>query len=177
MPECAHDTDAEFDLRYPKKDAIKLESHLHTCIDRKIALEILATIIIQLVFKSSLAKKGINIRKKIIDAGYIENIIAMLQNNLEKEYIIEPNKKIAQAIFLLLVKIIQLILVGKREKLGITTREISEFESMSRINVPINIAEEKVINKREIIFTCQSISIPPYNQYILIIEKKIKNQV
>ncbi|KAG9293523.1 hypothetical protein G9A89_005526 [Geosiphon pyriformis] len=95
MLECAHDTNTEFGLRYPGKKAIKLEPNSHTCIDLKIALEILATIMIQLVSRSSLAKKEINIRGGIIDAGYIENIITMLQNDSEKTYIIEPNKKIA----------------------------------------------------------------------------------
>ncbi|KAG9303352.1 hypothetical protein G9A89_013678 [Geosiphon pyriformis] len=38
-------------------------------------------------------------------------------------------------------------------------------------------AKEEIVNKREIIFTCQPISIPPYDQYILIIERKIKNQI
>ncbi|KAG9305899.1 hypothetical protein G9A89_016551 [Geosiphon pyriformis] len=46
MSECTHDTDAEFDLRYPEKDSIKLESYLHTCIDLKIALEIPMTTMI-----------------------------------------------------------------------------------------------------------------------------------
>ncbi|KAG9290969.1 hypothetical protein G9A89_011119 [Geosiphon pyriformis] len=105
MPEHAHDTNAEFDLKYSGKNAIKLEPHLHTCIDLKIALEILTTTIVQLASKNSLAKRGINIRGGIIDAGYVENIIAMLQNNSEKAYVIEPNKKIVQAIFLPLVKI------------------------------------------------------------------------
>ncbi|KAG9286410.1 hypothetical protein G9A89_014576 [Geosiphon pyriformis] len=105
MSECTHNINAEFDLKYPEKEAIKLEPHLHTCINLKIALEILATTIVQLASRSSLVKKRINIRGKIIDAEYIGNIIAMLQNNSEKTYIIEPNKKIAQAIFLLLVKI------------------------------------------------------------------------
>ncbi|KAG9300329.1 hypothetical protein G9A89_011402 [Geosiphon pyriformis] len=109
MPECAHDTNAGFDLRYPEKDAIKLELHLHTSIDFKIALEIPATTMVQLTLRSSLVKKEINIRREIIDAEYIGNIIAMLQNNLKKAYIIEPNKKIAQTIFLPLVKIIQLV--------------------------------------------------------------------
>ncbi|KAG9288267.1 hypothetical protein G9A89_021298 [Geosiphon pyriformis] len=95
MPKCAHDTDAEFDLRYPERDAIKLKPYLHTCIDLKIALEIPATTIIQLASRSSLVKKRINIREEIIDAGYVRNIIAMLQNNSEKDYIIEPNEKIA----------------------------------------------------------------------------------
>ncbi|KAG9302513.1 hypothetical protein G9A89_007217 [Geosiphon pyriformis] len=43
MPECAHDTDAKFDLRYSEKNAIKLEPHSRIYIDLKIALEIPAT--------------------------------------------------------------------------------------------------------------------------------------
>ncbi|KAG9303138.1 hypothetical protein G9A89_005096 [Geosiphon pyriformis] len=105
MPEHVHDIDAGFDLRYPGTEAIKLELHSHTCIDLKVALEILATTIVQLASRSSLAKRGINIRGGIIDVRYVENIITMLQNNSEKAYIIEPNKKIAQAIFLPLVRV------------------------------------------------------------------------
>ncbi|KAG9294727.1 hypothetical protein G9A89_008206 [Geosiphon pyriformis] len=78
MPEHAHNTDAEFDLKYPGKDAIKLEPHSCTCIDLKIALGILATTMVQLASKSSLAKRGINIRGRIINTGYVGNIIAML---------------------------------------------------------------------------------------------------
>ncbi|KAG9301861.1 hypothetical protein G9A89_004540 [Geosiphon pyriformis] len=58
-----------------------------------------------------LAKKKINIKEGIIDAGYIENIIMMLQNNLDRPYKIELQEKIVQAIFLPLVKIPQLTLV------------------------------------------------------------------
>ncbi|KAG9303591.1 hypothetical protein G9A89_018487 [Geosiphon pyriformis] len=105
MPEHVHDTDAGFNLRYLKKKAIKLEPHLHTCIDLKIVLEILTTTMVQLASRSSLAKREINIRGGIIDVGYIGNIIAMLQNDSEKTYIIEPNKKIAQAIFLSLIRV------------------------------------------------------------------------
>ncbi|KAG9286101.1 hypothetical protein G9A89_022778 [Geosiphon pyriformis] len=123
-PECAHNTDAGFDLRYSEKDVIKLEPHSCTCIDLKIALEIPATTMVQLASRNSLAKRGINIKGGIIDMGYIENIIAMLQNDSEKIYIIEPNEKIAQAIFLLLVRVAQLVLVRKREELGITARRI-----------------------------------------------------
>ncbi|KAG9301408.1 hypothetical protein G9A89_018080 [Geosiphon pyriformis] len=95
MPECAHDTDAGFDLRYLEKDPIKLKPHSHTCIDLKIALKIPATTIVQLTSRSSLAKKGINIRGEIIGTGYVGNIIAMLQNDSKKTYTIDPNKKIA----------------------------------------------------------------------------------
>ncbi|KAG9303812.1 hypothetical protein G9A89_018709 [Geosiphon pyriformis] len=176
MLEYMHDINAGFDLKYPGKEVIKLESNSCTYIDLKIALEILATTMVQLTSKSSLAKKRINIRGGIIDTRYVENIIAMLQNNSEKAYIIEPNKKIAQAIFLPLVKIAQLVLVGNREELGITAKKIQEFRLTSRIDIPANMVKEKVIDKGEIISTCQSISIPPYDQYMLHIKREVKNQ-
>ncbi|KAG9294438.1 hypothetical protein G9A89_001943 [Geosiphon pyriformis] len=177
MTEHMHNTDAEFDLRYSKQYVIKLKPHSCTCINLKIAMEIPATTIVQLASRSSLVKKRINIRRRIIDIEYIENIIAMLQNNSEKTYIIEPNKKIAQAIFLFLVKIAQLVSMRNKEELGIMAKRIQEFGSIGRIDVPVNMTEKKVIDKREIIFTHQSISILPYNQYIIVIEKKIKDQV
>ncbi|KAG9305919.1 hypothetical protein G9A89_016572 [Geosiphon pyriformis] len=149
--ECTHDTDAGFDLRYPGTEAIKLEPHTHTCIDLKIALKILATTMVQLASRSSLVKKGINIRGGIIDAGYVGNIITMLQNDSKKTYIIEPNKKIAQAIFLPLVRIAQ----------G---------------DVSVNMTEEEIVNQGEIISTSQTISIPPYGQYIIGIKQEIKEQ-
>ncbi|KAG9286411.1 hypothetical protein G9A89_014577 [Geosiphon pyriformis] len=162
-------------MLYP--NAIKLESHSCICIDLKVVLKIKATTMVQLAFRSSLAKKKIIIRERIIDAGYVENIIAMLQNNSEKAYIIEPNEKIAQAIFLSLVKIAQLILVEDRKELRITAKRISEFKFMGKIDVPVNMAEEKIINKEEIISTHQSISILSYDQYMLAIKRKVKNQV
>ncbi|KAG9299199.1 hypothetical protein G9A89_013847 [Geosiphon pyriformis] len=160
---CVHNTDARFDLRYPGKDTIKLEPHSHTCIDLKIALKIPATTIIQLAFRNSLVKREINIREGIIDAEYA--------------YVIEPNKKIAQAIFLSLVKIAQLVSVGNREKLEIMVRGIQGFRSTGRIDVLGNMAEKKIIDKGEIIFTCQPISILSYNQYIVVIKRKVKDQV
>ncbi|KAG9297007.1 hypothetical protein G9A89_008593 [Geosiphon pyriformis] len=84
MPEHVHDTDAGFDLKYPGKGAIKLEPNSCTCIDLKIALEIPATIMIQLASRNSLAKKGINIRGEIINVKYVGNIITMLQNDSER---------------------------------------------------------------------------------------------
>ncbi|KAG9302268.1 hypothetical protein G9A89_008759 [Geosiphon pyriformis] len=176
MPKCVHNIDREFDLRYLEKNVIKLEPHSHICIDLKIALEISTTTIVQLASRSSLAKKRINIREEIIDTGYIENLIAILQNDSEKTYIIEPNEKIAQTIFLPLVKIAQLVLVGNREKLGITAKGIQGFGSTGRIDVLVNMAEEKIVDQGEIISTGQTISIPPYSQYMLAIEKKEKEQ-
>ncbi|KAG9298070.1 hypothetical protein G9A89_018153 [Geosiphon pyriformis] len=172
MPECAHDTNTEFDLRYLEKDAITLKLHSHTYINLKIVLKILTTTIVQLASRSSLAKKEINIRGGIIDAEYVRNIIAMLQNNSEKAYIIEPNEKIAQVIFLPLVKIAQLVSVKNREELGITARSIWKFEFTNKIDVPINMAEEEVIDKEKIISICQVIFILLYDQYMLAIKKK-----
>ncbi|KAG9289703.1 hypothetical protein G9A89_014438 [Geosiphon pyriformis] len=176
MPERIHDTDTGFDLRYPEKNVIKLEPHLCTCIDLKVALEILATTMVQLASKNSLAKREINIKGEIIDVKYIRNIIAMLQNNSEKAYIIEPNEKIAQAILLPLVKIAQLVSVGNREELGITAREIQGFRSTGRIEVPVNMPEAEIVGQRKIILTGQVISIPPYSQYMLAIGRKEKKQ-
>ncbi|KAG9305331.1 hypothetical protein G9A89_007826 [Geosiphon pyriformis] len=106
-------------------------------------------------------------RGGIIDARYVGNIVAMLQNNSEKAYIIEPNEKIAQAIFLFLVKIAQLVSVGNREELGITAKGIQEFGSTGRIDIPVNMAEKEIVGQGEIISTGQAISILPYDQYIL----------
>ncbi|KAG9289452.1 hypothetical protein G9A89_008013 [Geosiphon pyriformis] len=176
IPEHVHNINARFNLRYLEKDVIKLKPHSCICIDLKIALKIPATTMVQLAFRSSLAKKGITIRGEIIDAKYIRNIMAMLQNDSEKTYIIEPNKKIAQTIFLPLVKVAQLVSVGKREELGITARGIQGFRSTDKIDVPVNMAEEKMIDQGEIISTGQVISIPPYNQYMVIIERKMKDK-
>ncbi|KAG9291367.1 hypothetical protein G9A89_003471 [Geosiphon pyriformis] len=176
MPECVHNTDIGFDLRYPRKNLIKLEPYSHTCINLKIALEISTTTIVQLASRSSLAKKRINIREGIINTGYVENIIAMLQNDSKKTYTIDLNKKIAQAIFLPLVKVAQLVLVENREELGITAKEIQKFRSMSRIDIPVNMAEKEIVNKEKIISTCHTIFILPYDQYMLAIKRKVKNQ-
>ncbi|KAG9306858.1 hypothetical protein G9A89_005759 [Geosiphon pyriformis] len=176
MPKCVHNTDVGFDLRYPGKDAIKLEPHSCTCINLKIALKIPATTIVQLASRSSLTKRGINIKGGIIDAEYVENIIAILQNDSKKTYVIEPNEKIAQAIFLPLVRIAQLVSVRKREELGITARGIQRFRSTGRINVSVNMAEEEIVGQGEIISMGQAISILPYSQYMLTIERKEKKQ-
>ncbi|KAG9288462.1 hypothetical protein G9A89_015668 [Geosiphon pyriformis] len=171
MPKHMHNINVEFDLKYPRKETIKLKPYLCTCINLKVALEISATTIVQLAFRNSLAKKRINIKGGIIDTRYIGNIIAMLQNDSEKTYIIESNEKIAQAIFLLLVKIAQLVSVEKKEELRITTRKISEFGSMSRINIPYMLAIEKRVKNQVQIFEaettmCESGKIGFNNLYI-----------
>ncbi|KAG9302201.1 hypothetical protein G9A89_020635 [Geosiphon pyriformis] len=176
MPERAHDTDVGFDLKYPGKNAIKLEPNAQVCINLRIALEIPATTMVLLVFRSSLVKKGINIREGIVDAGYTENISAMLQNDSEKTYTIEPNEKIAQAIFLPLVKVASLVSIKTRNELGITARGIQGFGLMGRIDVPVNMTEKEIVGQGKIISTSQAISILLYSQYMLAIERKEKEQ-
>ncbi|KAG9306660.1 hypothetical protein G9A89_004207 [Geosiphon pyriformis] len=95
----------------------------------------------------------------------------MLQNDSEKTYIKEPNKKIAQAIFLLLVKIAQLVSIGNKKKLVITAKKIQDFEFMSRIDVLVNMAEEKIINKGEIISTSNK-----YQQHYRKETKNLRNK-
>ncbi|KAG9305324.1 hypothetical protein G9A89_007819 [Geosiphon pyriformis] len=84
-PERVHDTNAT--------------PHSFVKIDLKIVLEIPV---------STMVQKKINIKGRIINAGYMGNIIMMLQNNSDRLYKIELQEKIAQAIFLPLVKILQL---------------------------------------------------------------------
>ncbi|KAG9302865.1 hypothetical protein G9A89_022281 [Geosiphon pyriformis] len=66
--------------------------------------------------------------------------------------------------------------MGKREELGITAKGIQGFGSMNRIDVPVNMAEKKIIGQGEIISTGQVIFIPPYDQYIVVIERKVKDK-
>ncbi|KAG9303261.1 hypothetical protein G9A89_013587 [Geosiphon pyriformis] len=118
---------------------------------------------VQVAFRFSLAKKKIDIKRGIIDAGYTGNIIVMLQNNSDRPYKIESQEKIAQAIFLPLVKIPQLTL------LGLTARGINGFGSSGKGNVPVNFMEENS-DQIEFIHTNTVISILPYRQYILKIQ-------
>ncbi|KAG9305981.1 hypothetical protein G9A89_009305 [Geosiphon pyriformis] len=119
-PEKAHETGTGFDLRYSGQSSIVIALYSLVKIDLKIVLEIPVSIIIQVAFRLSLAKKEINIKEEIIDVRYTKNIIVMLQNNLDKPYKIKSHEKIAQAIFLSLVKIPQLALITTQEELGLT---------------------------------------------------------
>ncbi|KAG9300259.1 hypothetical protein G9A89_011332 [Geosiphon pyriformis] len=114
-----------------QQSPIIIASHSFVKIDLKIALEI-----------SVSTMKGINVKGEIIDAGYIENIIMMLQNNLDRLYKIELQEKITQAIFLSLIKISQLTPVTTREELDLTARGINGFGSNRRRNVPVNFTKE-----------------------------------
>jgi len=128
LPEKAHETDAGFDLKYPEttlliiqpKDIVKIDSH--------IAIEIPMGTYCQLASRSSLVRKGIEVKAGIIDAGYTGNIGILLTNNSSTSYTIQPNEKIVQAIFLPLVKISKLKEVNKALDQLIKPRKKSQLK-------------------------------------------------
>ncbi|KAG9299784.1 hypothetical protein G9A89_013144 [Geosiphon pyriformis] len=128
-PEKTHKINTEYDLRYPGKDTLVLQPKFLTKINLKIALEIPPKTMIQIAFQSSLASKGINIKGRVIDARYTRDIIIILQNETNKPFRIEHAKKIAQAIYLLLINILGLQSVNNREQLGKSKRGIQDFGS------------------------------------------------
>ncbi|KAG9307371.1 hypothetical protein G9A89_017200 [Geosiphon pyriformis] len=107
-PEKTHDTNAGFDLRHPGQSSLVIALHFLVSIDLKIALKI---------------SKRIDVKGEIINARYTGNIIVMLQNNSNKPYKIESHEKIAQALFLPLVKLPQLILVTTQAELAVNLAE------------------------------------------------------
>ncbi|KAG9307625.1 hypothetical protein G9A89_023190 [Geosiphon pyriformis] len=125
--EKAHEIDAGYDLRYPGKDTLVLKPKSLTKINLKIALKILPRAMVQITSRFSLASKRINVRGGIIDAGYTEDITVMLQNETDKSFKIEHAKKIAQAIYLLLINILGLQLVNQREQLRKSNRGTQEI--------------------------------------------------
>ncbi|KAG9294093.1 hypothetical protein G9A89_015503 [Geosiphon pyriformis] len=116
-PEKAHKIDARYNLRYPGKNTLVFPPKFLTKINLKIALKIPPGAMVQIASRLSLASKGINIRKGVIDIEYTEDITIMLQNETEKLFKIEHAKKIAQAIYLLLINISSLQSVNNREQL------------------------------------------------------------
>ncbi|KAG9291015.1 hypothetical protein G9A89_012887 [Geosiphon pyriformis] len=96
-------------------------------------------------------------------------------NNSDKLYKIKSHKKIAQAIFLPLIKIPQLVPVTTQEELGLTAQKIKGFGSSRRDNIMVNFMVEDS-DQVELIYTNTIISIPSYWQYILKVNQKIQNQ-
>ena len=136
--EKAHQADAAYDLRYPEEESLRLPPNSLTTIDLKIALEIPNGSMVLILSRSSLAQKGINIRGGVIDSGYTGNIKVMLQNETNKSYTILSKEKIAQATFLPLLPVDELISVKTREELGTSTRGIQGFGSTGRTGIEVN---------------------------------------
>ncbi|KAG9299700.1 hypothetical protein G9A89_013060 [Geosiphon pyriformis] len=121
-----------------------------------------------------LAKKGISIQGGVIDSKYTGNLMVLLQNNSEKPYTIESKKKIAQAIFLPLVKIGKLVLVENCEELLQTTKKTFGFRSTGK-RIETNFAKT-IEEKGKVIKTEQSIMLLPYEKSEIRIKKTIKKK-
>ncbi|KAG9297393.1 hypothetical protein G9A89_009477 [Geosiphon pyriformis] len=164
-PEKAHEIDAGYDFRYSGKDTLVLQPKSLTKINLKIALEILPGAMVQIASRLSLASKEINIRGEIIDAGYTGDIIIMLQNKTDKPFKIEHAKKIAQAIYLLLINISSLQSVNNREQLGKSERRMQDFGSMGQFTVSVNIALNIQNESYQILQLSQPITISPFGEH------------
>ncbi|KAG9293033.1 hypothetical protein G9A89_016395 [Geosiphon pyriformis] len=108
---------------------------------------------------------GINIRGGVIDAGYIEDIIIMLQNKTNKPFRIEHAEKIAQAIYLSLINISGLQSVKNREQLEKSERRTQGFGSTGRFTVPVNIAFNTQNESHQILQLPQPITISSFEEY------------
>ncbi|KAG9303511.1 hypothetical protein G9A89_018407 [Geosiphon pyriformis] len=154
-PEKAHEINAEYDLKYPGKDTLIHQPKSLTKINLKIALKISPGAIVQIVFRSSLASKGINIREGVIDAGYTGDITIMLQNETDKPFKIEHAEKIAQAIYLPLINISGLQSVNNREQLGKSERE-TQNENPQIVSNFIEIVKHTLLPNPNIIPTTEN---------------------
>jgi deoxyuridine 5'-triphosphate nucleotidohydrolase len=129
MPERAHENDAGFDVRYTGEESLTIKSQQTSLIDLFIAMEIPTGIVCQLMSRSSLALKGIDVKGGTIDSGYTGNISVILYNRSIEDYTIQPNDKIAQAVFLQLAPIERLQPVETRQDLEESNRGTSGFGS------------------------------------------------
>ncbi|KAG9303578.1 hypothetical protein G9A89_018474 [Geosiphon pyriformis] len=129
----------QYDLRYPGKDTLVLKPKSLTKINLKIALEIPPEAMVQITSQFSLASKRINVRRGIIDAGYIGDITVMLQNETDKPFKIKHAEKIAQAIYLPLINISEIRVIHSnifQQELPQTVPNFSEMieHSLPKIN-------------------------------------------
>ncbi|KAG9288860.1 hypothetical protein G9A89_012189 [Geosiphon pyriformis] len=120
---------------------------------------------VQIAFRSSLASKKINVREKIINAGYTGDITVMLQNETNKPFKIEHAEKIVQAIYLPLINISGLQLVNQREQLGKSDRRTQGFGSTGQFTVPVNIALNTQNESHQILRLSQPIIISPFRKH------------
>ena len=141
LPERAHETGTGFDMRYPGKEILNILPYEATFINTHVAMEIPTGSFCQLKSRSSLAKKGVEVKAGTIDAGYNGDIGVILFNNSNTTQQIQPNERIAQAIFLPLVNISNLKEVNTREELDQTARGQHGFGSTGT---------DKIINNDEI---------------------------
>ncbi|KAG9307433.1 hypothetical protein G9A89_017263 [Geosiphon pyriformis] len=163
IPERVHPTNAEFNLHYLEDQSTMLPPRSITKINLKIVVEIPPGIMVQIAF----------IQGRVINSGYTGNLMVLLQNNSEKSYTIESKEKIAQAIFLPLVKIGKFMPVENHEELIQTTRRTFGFGSTGK-GIEANFTET-IEEKGELIKTEQSIMLMPYRKSEIKIKRTIKD--
>lgn len=99
MPEKAHEADAGYDLRTPKR--VVLRRHDCACIDTGVHMEIPDGWYGKLESKSGLnVKHSIVSLGGVIDSGYTGSIVAKLYNFGSEDHVFEPGDKIVQIIFM-----------------------------------------------------------------------------
>ncbi|KAG9300804.1 hypothetical protein G9A89_003153 [Geosiphon pyriformis] len=152
ISERAHPTNTGFDLHYLEDKFITLPFRSITKINLKIVVEIPLGIIIQIA----------------------SNLMVLLQNNLEKPYTIESKEKIAQAIFLSLVKIGKFVSVENHEELLQTIRGTFDFESTKK-KIEANFTEI-IEEKGKVIKTEWSIMLLSYGKSEIKIKRTIKEK-
>ncbi|KAG9299933.1 hypothetical protein G9A89_009661 [Geosiphon pyriformis] len=121
---------------------------------------------VQIASRSSLASKGINVKGGIINAGYTRDITVMLQNETDKPFKIDHAEKIAQAIYLPLINILNLQLVNQREQLGKSNRRTQGFGSTGQFTVSVNIALITQNKFHQILRLPQPITISPFGEHL-----------
>lgn len=99
MPTKAHEADAGYDLRTPKR--VVLRRHDCVCIDTGVHIQIPKKWYGKLESKSGLnVRHGIVSLGGVIDSGYTGSIVAKLYNLSDEDYVFDPGDKIVQIIFM-----------------------------------------------------------------------------
>ena len=132
IPERTHEEDAGFDIKYPGVTILNIPPKEVMFVNTWIAMEIPKGSYCQLKSRSSLAKKGIEVKAGTIDAGYTGDIGILLYNNTGLTYQIRPNEKIAQAIFSPILNISAMKEVSHRKELEQTSRGQQDFGSTDK---------------------------------------------
>ncbi len=99
LPEKAHEADAGYDLRTPKR--VVLRRHDCVCIDTSVHMEIPKGWYGKLESKSGLnVKHSIVSLGGVIDSNYTGSIAAKLYNFGDEDYVFEKGDKIVQIVFM-----------------------------------------------------------------------------
>ncbi len=98
LPHKAHATDAGFDLAIPAEQTLK--PHEQTMIDLEFALQIPPGWYSQVLERSSVFQRGINIHLGVIDADYRGSIRLLIRNERPQPQRLQRGERLAQLMFL-----------------------------------------------------------------------------